>query len=423
MTVDLTIKNCKLWYKGKTLTLGLAIDEEKIVSISKDIRLPKSDEKINCRGNIILPGLIDVHVHFREPGFTWKEDWLTGSKAAAHGGITYVMDMPNTDPPTTSIRNLIEKRELAKKSVVNFGLYAGIVEENIDDVQELAKHSEAFKIYMSESTDGLKLDDNVLLMKAFSNISRIDKVICVHAENQAMNELYLKRYRKSSEPFEYYLSRPVESEVLAIKDAIERARQTKVKLHICHVTSKEGLNLIKKAKKNIDITCETCPHYLFMTQDDLRDKGTLAKINPPPRTKKDQKALWKGISDKTIDIIASDHAPHTMEEKLQDMWLAPPGVPGVETTLQLMLNAVNKRIIRLERLVKLMHVNPAKRFGLTNYGIEIGNNANLTIIDLKKKWKISNDDLLTKCGWSPYEGWEGKGMPIGTIVNGKMVSI
>jgi dihydroorotase len=423
MTVDLTIKNCKLWYKGKTLVFGVAIDEGKIVSISKDIKLPKSDEKINCKGKIVLPGLIDVHVHFREPGFAWKEDWLTGSKAAAHGGITHVMDMPNTDPPTTTVSNILDKKELAKKSVVNFGIYAGITKENIENIKDLAIHSDAFKVYMCESTGGLKLDDNVLLMKAFSNISKINKVVCVHAENQGMNERYLKRYRKGTDPFEYSFARPVESEVLAIKDAIEMARQTRVKLHVCHVTTQEGLNLIRKTKKDVDITCETCPHYLFMTQNDLKEKGTLAKMNPPLRTKEDQTALWKGISNGTIDILASDHAPHMMEEKLQDIWIAPAGVPGVETTLQLMLNAVNKRMIKLERLVELMHDSPVKRFGLTNYGIEAGKDANLTIIDLKKGWKISNDDLLTKCKWSPYDGWEGKGMPIMTIVNGKEVSL
>jgi dihydroorotase len=423
MTVDLTIKNCKLWYKKKTLALGLAIDDEKIVSISKDIRLPKSDENINCKGKIVLPGLIDAHVHFREPGFTWKEDWSTGSKAAAHGGITHVMDMPNTDPSTITVRNLLEKKELAKKSVVNFGLYAEIVKENIDSIKELANHSVAFKVYMSESTGGLKLDDNTLLMKAFYNISKTNKVVCVHAENQAINERYLKRYRKSFDPLEFSLSRPVESEILAIKDAIETARRTEVKLHVCHVTTKEGLNLIKKAKKDVDITCETCPQYLFMTQNDLRDKGTLAKTNPPLRTKEDQIALWEGISNGTIDIIASDHAPHTMEEKLQDMWIAPAGVPGVETTLQLMLNAVNKRMIKLEKLVELMHDNPVKRFNLNNYGIEVGKDANLTVIDLKKEWKISNDDLLTKCKWSPYDGWKGKGCPEITIVNGQRLNL
>jgi len=261
-----------------------------------------------------------------------------------------------------------------------------------------------------------------LIMKAFDKISKTDKVVCVHAENRKMNERFLKMYKNKDDPLAYAKSRPRESEILAINDAVGMAKQTKVKLHVCHVTTKEGLDLIRKAKKSVDVTCETCPHYLFMTQEDLKKKETLAKMNPPLRTREDQVALWKGISDGTIDILASDHAPHTLEEKYQDFWLAPAGVPGVETILPLMLNSVNKRRIGLKKVVELMHDNPVKRFGLGNYGhIETGNDVNLTVIDLKKKWKISREDLLTKCEWSPYEGWEVKGIPVMTIINGNVV--
>jgi dihydroorotase len=239
----------------------------------------------------------------------------------------------------------------------------------------------------------------------------------LHAEDQRVIEEYSKK-----NPTQSYYRQP-EAEISAIKQAIEIAKQTGVKVHICHVTTKESLNLIGKAKtEKLNITCETCPHYLFMTEKDLKEKPAFVKINPPLRSKKDQIALWKGISDGTIDIIASDHAPHTYEEKSQDVSIAPSGVPGVETTLQLMLNAVNKRMVKLEKLVKLLHDNPIERFDLVDYGkIEVGNTANLTIIDLKKTWKISRDDLLTKCKWSPYEDWKGKGMPIMTIVNGNIV--
>jgi len=421
MTVDLTIRKCKVLYKKRFLDVGIAIDEGKIVLITKETRLPKSDEKINCKGKIILPGLVDTHVHFREPGSEWKEDWLTGSRAAAKGGITFVMDMPNTEPTTTTIVRLLEKKKLAKKSVVNFGLYAGITGDNTDQIENLSKHADAFKLYMAKTTGVFKLNDNVLIMKAFDEVSKTGKVVCVHAENHKMNERFLKMYKNKDDPLAYAKSRPRESEVMAINDAIGMAEQTKVKLHVCHVTTKGGLDLIKKAK-NVDVTCETCPHYLFMTQEDLRKKKSLAKMNPPLRTKEDQIALWKGIFNGTIDTITSDHAPHTLEEKYQDIWLAPAGVPGVETTLPLMLNAVNKKRIGLKKVIELMHDNPVKRFGLGKYGnVEAGNDTNLTVIDLKKKWKITRESLLTKCGWSPYEGWKGKGMPVMTIVNGNVV--
>jgi dihydroorotase len=422
MRADLTLKNCRIWQNKRLKKASLVIDKGKIISITKS-RLPPSKKKTDCKGSIVLPGLIDVHVHFREPGLSHKEDWSTGSRAAAKGGITYIMDMPNTIPPTITLRDLFDKKELAKKSVVNFGLYAGISQSNLNDLKELVKQAVAFKLYMGESTGDLALEDISLQIKAFANVAKTKKVLCVHAENEKMNKYFYKDYKKETDPLAYARSRPPESEVLAINDAIELARQTNVKLHICHVSTKDGLSLIKKAKKSkIDVTCETCPHYLFMTEEDLKKKGTFAKMNPPLRTEKDQKALWKGIKDRTIDIIASDHAPHSLEEKYQNIWFAPAGVPGVETTLQIMLNAVNKKMIKLEKVVELMHDNPVKRFGLGNYGnIEVGNDANLTVIDLNEKWKISRDDLLTKCGWSPYEDWEGKGMAIMTIVNGNVV--
>jgi len=411
MIAELTLKNCKIWYRDRLVDLGLALDEGKIVSISKDTSLPSSDEKIDCEGNIILPGLIDVHVHFREPGLTWKEDWSTGSRAAAKGGITHVMDMPNTIPPTTTVERLLDKKKLARKSIVNFDIYAGISSDNLDLIPELSKCVKAFKLYMAQSTRELMLRED-LLSEAFSKVSKTGKILCVHAEDQNINERFLEKYKKRNDPIAYALSKPKESEISAIKRAINLAIESKVKLHVCHVSTKEGLDLIRKAKEDVDITCEVTPHNLFMTQEDLVKLGTLAKMSPPLRTKEDQIALWKAINDGTVDILASDHAPHTLEEKSKDIWNAPSGVPGVETSLQLMLNVVNKRIITVKRLVELMHDNPVKRFGLGNYGnIEKGNDANLTIIDLKRKWKISRDDLLTKCDWSPYEGWEGKGFP------------
>jgi len=422
MKADLALKNCRIWRKKSLTKTGLVIDKGKIISMTKS-RLPPSNKRINCKGAIILPGLIDVHVHFREPGLSYKEDWSTGSRAAAKGGITYVMDMPNTEPPTITLRDLFDKKQLAKRSVVNFGLYAGISQKNLNDLKELSKQAIAFKLYMGKSTGDLALTDISLQLKAFTNVAKTKKVLCVHAENEKMTRYFYKDSKKETDPLAFARSRPPEAEVLAINDAIELAKQTNVKLHICHLTTKDGLSLIKKAKKNkVDVTCETCPHYLFMTEEAFREKRTLVKMSPPLRTEKDQKALWKGIKSGKIDILSSDHAPHTLQEKYQNIWFAPSGVPGVETSLQLMLNAVNRRMIKLEKVVELMHDNPVKRFGLDNYGdIEVGNTANLTVIDLKKEWEISREDLLTKCGWSPYEGWEGKGMPIMTIVNGRPV--
>jgi dihydroorotase len=418
MTVDLTIKNCKIWFNKQLVDYGLSIDEGVITSISKDSNLPNSDEMIDCKGNIVIPGLVDVHVHFREPGATNKEDWHTGSMAALSGGITYVMDMPNNIPPITTVERLKEKRRIAeKKSLVNFGLYAGIGEENIDQISEIGGHANAFKIFMDQSIGELKIDS---LEEPFVNISKTGKIVSIHAEDKKIIEENSRKYKDRNDALSHALIRSSEAEISAIKKVIQLSKVTGTKLHILHVTTKEGLSLIYQVKKEgANISCETCPHYLFMTQKDLEEKSSLVKMNPPLRTKDDQKALWEGILNGTIDIISTDHAPHTLEEKGQDIHNAPSGVPGIETSLPLMLNAVNKKMISFERLVELMHDNSIKRFDLENYGeIEKGNYANLTIIDLNKRWNIIGDDLMTKCKWSPYEGWEGKGKPIMTIING-----
>jgi dihydroorotase len=422
MTVDLTLRNCKIWLNKQLVNYGITIDEGIITSISKDVNLSNSDETVNCKGNIVLPGLVDVHVHFREPGATNKEDWHTGSMAALYGGITYVMDMPNNIPPITTVKRLGEKRKIAeKKSLVNFGLYAGIGNENINQISEIGNHTNAFKIFLDQSAGELKIDDDSL-KKSFVSISKTGKNISVHAEDRKIIEENLKKYKDRNDALSHALIRSPEAEISAIKKVVQLSKSSGAKLHILHVTTKEGLNVIYQAKKeNVNISCETCPHYLFMTQKDLEEKGSLLKINPPLRTKDDQKALWEGILNGTIDIISTDHAPHTLEEKNQDIHNVPSGVPGIETSLSLMLNAVNKRMISFEKLVELMHDNSVKRFDLEKYGeIEKGNCANLTVIDLNKKWKIVGDDLRTKCKWSPYEGWEGNGTPIITIINGNV---
>jgi len=410
------LENCRMWFENNFVETNIEIEYGIIKKIELDAKF-KNKTRINLNGELILPGLVDAHVHFREPGLTHKEDWLTGSRAAIKGGITYVIDMPNTIPPTSTVERILFKKELAEKSLVNFGLNSVVSDNNIDQIQELASYVTAFKIFMGQSTGNLKLNDK-LFLKAFSEVSKTEKVLCVHAEDQEINDKFHAKYKDSDDPIAYAYSRPPESEIKAIDDAIEFAEYTGVRLHVCHVTTKKSLRLINRAKKhNVDVTCETCPHYLFMTQEDLKDKKAFAKMNPPLRTKQDQKALWKGLRDGTIDMIVSDHAPHTLEEKSKNIWSAPAGVPGVETTLPLMLNAVNEGKITLDRLIKLMHDNPVKRFDLYDHGnIKVGNRANITIINLDKKWVISRENLKTKCGWSSYEGLEGMGDIMGVIV-------
>jgi dihydroorotase len=425
MIVDTVLKNSKIWYQDNLIEYGLAINDGKIVSISKETSLPEADEKINCNGNIILPGMTDIHVHFREPGLTHKGTWETESKAALKGGITYIIDMPNTLPPTITLKRVFEKKRIAKKYDINFGLYGGINEENIPMIQELSKHVKAFKIFMGKSTGNLILDKHELLVKAFSELSKADKIACVHAEDQKTIEKISKKYKNKEDPLTQLLLRPPEVEINAIKEAISIAKQTNTKLHICHLSTKVGLEVIKKAKKEgMNISCETCPHYFLMNQDDFLGKGSLLKANPPLRTKENQLAILRGINDGSIDILVTDHAPHTLEEKKLEIHKAPSGMPSVENSLQLMLDLVNKRIVEFKRMVELMHDNPGKSFDLNDYGyIQKGNIANLTIVDMKKEWKIKRDNVVSKAGWSPYKGWQGKGLPTHTVINGRILNI
>jgi len=332
--------------------------------------------------------------------------------------------MPNNDPSIITPERFREKINKAQRdSVVNFGLYFAVTPDSLPHLQELAPHVIAFKLFMGESTGGINYPYD-RLTEAFEAVAKTGKLLCVHAEDQEILDQGKEEYRSQFSPINHLLARPPRAEVEAIKYALELSYQYGVPLHICHVTTRDGIDFIREAKGNgFNVTAETCPHYLFMDFYDLIKLGSYAKMNPPLRCYDDQEELWKGLVDRTIDWIASDHAPHTREEKdkgLNNIWLAPGGVPGVETTSPLMLNAVNKKRLSLQQLVELMHDNPVARFGLDRYGyVEEGNVANMTIVNLEKPWKIRDEELSTKCGWSPYNGWTGRGAPVGVVINGK----
>jgi len=381
-------------------------------------------EEIGLDGNNVLPGLVDVHVHFRGgPHQKHKETFYSGSRAALSGGITYVGDMPNNDPSIITPEKFRKKRSVAQRdSTVNFGLYVAVTQESLQYLQELAPLVLAFKLFMGESTGKINYPYE-RIAEAFEAVAGTGKVLCVHAEDQRRLDKGKRDYGNGYGYVIHALSRPQEAEIEAIKYALKLADEYKVPLHISHVTTKEGVEAIERAKQSgVDITSETCPHYLFLKILDLMELGPYAKMNPPLRRGWDNDALWKGLQDGTIDWIASDHAPHTRKEKdkgLNNIWLAPSGVPGVETTLPLILNAVNEEKLTLPQLIGLMHDNPVERFGLGRYGyIEEGNLANMTVVDLNKSWEIRDEKLKTKCGWSPFDGWTGVGRPVGVVING-----
>ncbi len=383
--MSLLIKNLRLLIKDKVYSKNILIKNGKIAKITnKEL---KANKIIDAKNNFVLPGLIDCHVHFREPGLTHKEDFLTGSYAAAKGGVTTILDMPNTLPPTTTLQALEEKRELAAKSIVNFGLIFGTTSNNISDI-ERAKNIAAVKIYMDYTTGDLKIDDFELI----SDVFKASKITIIHAEDEN------------------------------VKNVIEIFTKNKIKnkVHIAHVSSAKELQHVKLNKLKEQVTFEVTPHHLFMNEKDLQSLGAFAEMKPRLKTEQDQKALWEGINDGSVDVIASDHAPHLKEEKEQANY--PFGVPGVETMLPLLLDGFNNNKISLSKIVKLCCENPAKIFKIKNKGfLEEGYAADLVIVDLDKRQAVRNEDLLTKCKWSPYEGKILKGWPVTTIVNGNVV--
>lgn len=379
--MTLLIKNGKVYQNGALIRKNIFIKDDKIAKITSQTL--NADKIIDAKNKIIIPGLIDSHVHFREPGLTQKEDFLTGSMAAAAGGITTVLDMPNTLPPTTNLQRLDEKRRLARKSIVNYGFHFGSTNDNIAEIEK-AKNVASVKVYMDYTTGDLIITDKNVLKKIFSTPT----TKAIHAEAEH------------------------------IINALELVNNNS-NFYFCHVSSKEELGYIIKNKKN-NIFVEVTPHHLFMTAKDLDTLGSFGEMNPGLKTEKDQEALWEGIYNGKVDTIATDHAPHTREEKLDPNY--PYGVPGCETMLPLLLNALNNKKITLKKIVQLCCENPVKIFKIKNKGfIKEGFDADLAIIDLELEKEVKNDELFTKCKWSPFNGWKLKGWPIATIVNGNVI--
>ena len=422
MRYDLIIKNGNIAVSREILRGGIAVSNGKIAKIG-ELDRDSADEVYDAQDRYILPGIIDAHVHFRDPGLCEKEDFETGSMAAAFGGVTCAADMPNVLPVTSTAARFNEKAEIVRaKSYVDFALFA-LLSDNDGEMEGLRKAGAlGFKVFLGSTTGDIAAPSPGALFEQMKKCAASGVRVGFHAETSALNSHFTEICKNKTDKNQAELleqARPVISEVMAIQTAICYAQYTGAKIHIHHVTSADGAALIREAKKKLDISAETCPHYLFLDTD----SNPAHKVYPPIRGKIHRAALWDAVRDGTIDLIASDHAPHAAREKALALWDAPAGLCGVETSVRLMLDEVNRGGISINDFVRLSSEAPAKIWGIypQKGNLSVGADADFTIVDMKRKSKISCAALHSKSKTSPFDGMETQGAVDCTIVRGKFV--
>jgi len=426
LIVDLVLENAKAYICQEILGCSIAIDQGRIFKIGKETNMPKTDQKIDLKNLLVLPGLIDAHVHLRDEGKSYKEDFYSGTAAAAVGGITTVLDMPNNAPVTMSAETLRNRMKIAeKKIVVNVGFFSEFPKELGETKEIVAKGAVAFKLFLADQVGGLNIDDDQALKTAFRGTSKFKVPVAVHAEDRMLSKKTEEFRRTFSSDVDAFLEVHSEaSEVRAIERVLAISKQTSAHIHFCHVSTSNGLKAITDAKKsNMTITCEVTPHHLFLSVDDFKRCGTLALTMPPIRAKHQVEALWNGVFNGDIDILVSDHAPHALEEKSSsNVWDVKVGIPGLETTLPLLLAMVKKAKLSITHVVRLLAEKPADIFNLKGRGyLKEGNHADLVVIDLNKKFKIDASKFYSKAKYSPFDGWNTIGKAVKTFVNGQLI--
>ena len=418
MKSSLTIRNADVVLPGNVKRTDVSVINGVINAIGSEI--PEVGEVIDAEGLFLIPGIIDPQVHFREPGANHKEDLHSGSCAAAAGGVTSFLDMPNNNPPVTTIKRMAEKKQLAaEKSVVNYGFFIGATPDNLDELNAVENVC-GIKIFMGASTGDLLVDDPDILESIFANGT---KLIAVHAEDESILQANRKLMKDFDDVRVHSRIRDESAALSATKLAVRLSLKYQRRLHILHLTTEEECDFLRTLPREHHISTEVCPQHLMLTSPECYEHlGTKAQMNPPIRTKRHTVALWQALKDGIIDCIATDHAPHTLAEKEQPYGKSPSGMPGVETSLALMLDRVNRDLCTLPEVVYWMSESPAKLYKMHGKGrIEVGQDADLALIDMSLKKKVTNGKLHTRVNWSPFDGIELQGWPVRTIVNGQTV--
>ncbi len=414
--LDLIIKNGECYIDGKITKTNIGIQKGKITTFG-DLNKEKSKETVDASNLLVLPGCMDTQVHFREPGSTNAEDLHTGSKAAIAGGITSVFEMPNTNPPTANMKEFNNKLNLAKNRMYsNYAFYFGATPDNSFDLAKLKGLDGCcgVKLFAGSSTGNLLVDKEEDIEKVFQNTS---KIVAVHSEDEEIINLRKKLIEKGN-VHTHPVWRNEECAMSSTRRIVRIAKRLNKKAHILHVTTKEEVDFLSQNKGNI--TFEITPQHLTIYAPNCYDKlGTFAQMNPPLRDKSHYDRLWYAIRNNYNDTIGSDHAPHLKENKLKEYPHSPSGMPGVQTLLPVMLNHVNDKKLTLDQLIKLLCENPVSVFGIKNKGfIKKDYDADFTIIDMNRTIEIKNENIHSKCGWSPFDGYKFKGTPVYTIING-----
>ena len=414
--LDLIIKNGTCYIDGNLTKTDIGITNNKISHIGS-LQSEKSKDFYDAENLIVLPGCLDTQVHFREPGSTDTEDLHTGSKAAIAGGITGVFEMPNTNPPTSSKKEFQKKLDLAKNRMYcNYAFYFGATADNSDDLASLKSLEGCcgIKLFAGSSTGNLLVAEEDDIDKVFQNSS---KVVAVHSEDEAILNTNKKLIEKGN-VHTHAVWRSAECAISSTRRIVKIAERHNKKAHILHITTKEEIDFLSQHKGNI--TFEITPQHLTLFAPDCYDKlGNYAQMNPPLREKSHYDRLWYAVRNNLNDTIGSDHAPHLKLNKDKEYPNTPSGMPGVQTLLPVMLNHVNEGRLSLNQLINLLCENPVKIFGIQNKGfIKKDYDADFTIIDMEKIIEIKNENIQSKCGWSPFNGYKFKGTPVATIING-----
>lgn len=425
--MDYLIINAKIVNEGKVAEGDLLIKDQRIEKIGKDLQHINAKTVIDAAGKILMPGAIDDQVHFREPGLTHKGNIHSESRAAVAGGVTSFMEMPNTVPPAFTQALLEEKYSIAaRNSLANYSFFLGTSNDNFDEVMRTDLQNVCgLKIFMGSSTGNLLVDDPVVLEKLFSNFPGLIATHCEHEPTVRKNTEDFRAKYGEAVPIEFHpLIRNEEACYLSSSFAVGLARKNNTRLHVLHISTAKEIDLFASDSDvtNKKITAEACIHHLSFTDSDYKRLGTKIKWNPAIKTQKDQDAIWKGLINNQIDVIATDHAPHTLEEKSNTYFKAPSGGPLVQHSVVAMMEFYHRKKISIETIVEKMCHNPARLFRISERGfIREGYFADLVLVNLNDPWTVTESNILSKCKWSPFENYRFQSKIEETFVSGHRV--